>query len=124
MLHPDAVKQIPAWKERKQAQWERIKDRIPGLQLVRYGERNTTYMLTVSTPDFYESVMIGRLPYVKPVPRRGAKSEEFKEILPLIDLADEQIDAIIERWEMQRSALGLTGVGSVWGHDGRERKLR
>lgn len=122
MLHPDAAKQIPEWKARKLAQWERIAGSIPGLQFVRFGEQQTTHMLTCSTEAFYESVLFGRLPTVERRPARGVREARMIVAEPLIDLTDEEIDELLSRWASGRSALELSFVPSVWGRDGRERK--
>lgn len=121
MLTPDAKAQLPLWKVRKAAQWERIAGTMPGLQLVKYGEMGSTYMLGYSAGDFYESVLIGRLPQQRVRPARGPRPAETVIIETLIDLNDIQIDAVLARWQQMRSALDLDFIEAVWGSDGRRR---
>lgn len=123
MLTPDALAQLPQWKARKAAQWERIATVLPGLQLVRYGEQQSAHMLVYSTDDLYEGVIYGRLPKQRVKPPRGPRPAETVIVEKLIDLTDEQIDAVLARWQAKRSALDLEFIEAVWDRDGR-RKTR
>ncbi len=121
MLSPAIVAQIPEWKGRKKAQWERIAGTLPGLQLAIYGERATSFMITCSTPEFYESVVIGKLPETK---LRPSKLRGNRPPIPYdtekVDLSDDRIDAVLEQWSRGKTALELKFIDRVWGRDGRE----
>lgn len=121
MLTPDARAQLPLWKSRKAAQWERIAGTLPGLQLVKYGEAGSSYMLTYSRDEFYESILIGRLPQQVRRPARGPRPAETVITETLIDLTDEQIDAVLARWQRKRSAVDLDFIEAVWDRDGKRR---
>jgi hypothetical protein len=111
MFDPKTRAFLPEWKRMKDAQWERIQAMgIPHLQLVKSGERQHQRMLVCSVDDsqeqpgsgFYEGVLIG----------------QFKQA---IDLSDEEIAQVVERWAAGRSAIDLPFVPCVWGRDGRPR---
>lgn len=119
MLTHDARAQIPLWKARKAAQWERIAGNLPGLQLVRYGEMGSSCMLTYSVEGFYESILIGRLPQQIKRPARGPRPAETVITETLIDLTDDQIDVVLACWQQKRSAAGLPFIEAVWGRDGK-----
>ena len=128
---PDQAQQIRDSRRAKAAQFERIKDAMPGLQLVRRRKTGTTTLVyhrpaTETEAEFYESVLIGRLPRVmhKVVggPARQAVRVELAEHeKPLnrraVDLTDQHIDRIIARWKAGKSALDLPYVLAVWGRD-------
>lgn len=118
-LTPDALAQLPSWKARKQAQWERVAGTLPGLQLVKYGDHQSTVMLVYSADDFYEGVIFGRLPKQWTKPKRGPRPAETVIVEKLIDLSDDQIDSILLRWMRGQSALDLDFVEAVWGRDGK-----
>lgn len=121
MLTPDAKAQLPLWKARKATQWERIAGMLPGLQLVKYGEAGSSYMLTYSVENFYESILIGRLPQQVRRPARGPRPAETVITETLIDLTDDEIDAVLARWQTKRSVVDLPFVETVWGRDGQRR---
>lgn len=130
MLDSETAGLIPAWNDKKLAQWERIREALPGLQLARAQEGRAQFMLTCSAHDgsFYESIVFGQLPQVVKVPVklkpnafRLAKDIEKPRNKRSIDLSDAQLDAVISSWIAGQSALELEFVGSVWGSDGKER---
>lgn len=121
LVEKDAAK-VEAFREHKRAQWDRIAGSMPGLQFVASGERGTQFMIVCSTPDFYEGVVIGQLAhlvmetYGSPAqPRRRAIPNAKK---PLdrrgIDLTDEQVDAVLDRWRLGRSAIDLPFVAAIY----------
>lgn len=103
---------------------------LPGLQSAITGR---VYALTISTDAFYETVHIGQVPRDeiervkssengKRVYRTAVVPEERrKRINRSIDLTDEQVTQILDRWSEGRSAVDLPFVLSVWGRDGVER---
>ena len=135
MFSPETVSEIPAFVERKLAQWDRIKPTVEDgklsghpLELVRTGESKTQFMLTYNSEGFYESVIVGQLPQVHKVPVskykpglfRDAKPEELPRFKQRIDLSDAEIDSVIALWAKGQSALPLAFVPSVWCRDGNE----
>jgi hypothetical protein len=122
---PTQEEMLPQWTARKLAQYARALTRIPSLQLVRYGPDQSTFMLVCSTDDFYEGVIIGQPPRPqyewrggerRPVPAHRKQSDRRA-----IDLSDDDIDAILTRWQSGRSALGLPCVSTVWDRSGQMR---
>lgn len=109
----------------KVSQWEKISTAQPGLQIVRNGRGKSTFMLVKSTDTFYEGVLIGQLPTEKraadQVGRRThyrAAREDEKDIKHrAIDLDDDQINQVLERWGRGKSASGLSFVPRVFGRD-------
>jgi hypothetical protein len=135
-LSPDHARQLPLWKARKDAQWDRIAGTMPGLQLVTTREGGNQYMLVChrpadeerGVPEFYEGVVIGQLPLVViertrlPGGRTGRKAmaEHKKPIHKRgIDLSDEEIDQVLACWRVGRSALSLPFIAQVQGRDGK-----
>jgi hypothetical protein len=136
MLSPETRAEIPAWNERKMAQWEAVQKATPGvagLQLARHGEQRSTFMLTISTDDFYESVIFGQLPHVVKIPKsktrrpekpedwRDAKEDEKPREKRRIDFSNSQLGSVLALWGQGKSALELGFIASVWGVDGLER---
>ena len=129
MFSPETAALIPAHKAKKTAQWERAKDRIPGLQLAQSGEAGTEFVITCSTHDgaFYESIVFGALPQIvlrASGPRRNPTYRDVPDAeKPLdkraVDLSDAQIDQVLALWEKKQSAFSLDFVTSVWGPDGK-----
>lgn len=123
-FNPEVRAEMPAFRERKAAQWERIAKALPGLQLALTGGHEV--MLTYSPHDdsFYESVIIGQLQKVlleqygsrlNPMWRDMADDKKpFSH--KRIDLTDDQIDQVIEQWRAGKSALELPFVEAVYVH--------
>ena len=145
MLADETKAEIPAWNERKLAQWQEfapkvsksddgatIVEGIEGLQLARFGEGKSIFMLTCSTPHFYESIVFGQLAQIHRVPKnpkraatkasdwRDASEDEKPRHKKRIDLSDGEIDQVLGLWTKEQSALGLDFVASVWRKDGKE----
>lgn len=162
MLTPEAAAEIPDWNARKLAQWENVRPEVEsfapeeivsedgevqvveapppivhgirGLQLARHGEGKSTFMLTMSRGNFYESILFGQLPQIHRVPKnpsasarrdrpehwREATEDEKPRDKKRIDLTDEQIDAVLAVWVKGITALTLAFVESVWRADGKE----
>ncbi|HEY1244367.1 MAG TPA: hypothetical protein VGF29_05995 [Hyphomicrobiaceae bacterium] len=142
-LSPDDAERLPEWKDRKDAQWARISAAMAGLQLVTTREGGNQYMLVChreadearGVPEFYEGVLIGQLPLtvMERIRVRTGVARDNRVVMgrrpmpdhkkPLhkrgVDLSDEEIDQVLERWRVRRSALGLPFVTAVWGRDGR-----
>lgn len=122
-LTQEAIADSLEFQERKIAQWQKFA--APGLQLVRAANK-TQWMLIYSVPEFYEGVVIGQLERreteVKMVARKktavdlpnNKKSIEKRGI----DLSDDQVAKIVERWKAGKSAKSLKFVSCVWGRDG------
>ena len=129
MFSPETSAKIPEHRARKLAQWERIKDKVPGLQLAQAGEAGTEFTLTCSAHDgsFYESIVYGALPQIvlrASGPRRNPTYRDVPDAeKPLdkrpVDLSDAQIDQVLALWEKKQSAFSLDFVASVWGPDGK-----
>lgn len=129
MFAPDTQAKIPEHVVRKLAQWEKIKDKIPCLQMARSGEAGTEFTLICSAHDgsFYESIMFGALPQIvleavgpTRAPRYRPVPENKKPIdKRAVDLSDDEIDQVLALWEKKQSAFSLDFVGSVWGPDGK-----
>lgn len=128
MFSDDVLAIIPEWKAKKQAQWEVVKDALPGLQIAVSGNRGTQFMLTVSTHDgsFYESVVFGQLPQIV-LEEYGSKfnrrlrdmAEDKKPIdAKAIDLSDHELALVIDRWRKRMSARDLPFVRYVVGPNG------
>ena len=95
-------------------------------------EAKSSFMLTYSTADFYESVVIGQLPQVHNVPKnpkrpaikasdwRPASEAEKPRTKRRIDLSDREIETVLGVWKKRVSALTLPFVESVWRQDGKE----
>jgi hypothetical protein len=121
MLDADTRAKIPAWVARKDAQWQRVSEFLPGLQLIR-ARGKTQYTLICSLPGFYESIVFGQLPEVHHVatgsklnPRRRPATEAEKPFeKKAIDLTDDQIDEVLARWHDGKTALTLPFVDRVW----------
>lgn len=131
MFSPEILTLIPQWKVKKQAQWDRIKDSLHGLQLATSGEQGTQFTLVCSPHDesFYEGVVFGQLPQIALKPYGSRLNPRFKDMKdeekPLekraIDLTNEQIDAILAKWASKESAISLPFVLAVIGPDGKMR---
>ena len=126
MFAPETFAQVPAFKARKLAQWQRLSGVMPGLQLVQSGEMGTQFMLTISTDDIYESLIFGQLPHVM-METTGAGRNIKRRPMPearkpldrrAIDLTDGELDQIIAAWREKQSALDLPFVLSVWDRAG------
>lgn len=52
---------VAAWNERKLAQWDRVRETLPGLQLSRTGSDKSTFILRCSVEAFEDAIIIGRL---------------------------------------------------------------
>ena len=130
MHTPETVALIPDWNARKLAQFQRATAEFPNLQLVRHGQGQSHFMLVHSTEDFYEGVVIGQLPQVQlqlvgPPGRQEKKHVPEKKKDPSrrsIDLSDEQIDQVLERWAGGDTALDLPFVECVWDRQGQEQR--
>lgn len=131
MFSPDVEAIIPAWIAKKQAQWDAVKDTLPGLQLAVSGLKGTQFMLTCSAHDgsFYDSVVFGQLPSIV-IEEHGSKfNRRYREVpedrkpidAKAIDLSDQQIADVIARWSAKASASGLPFVPYVVGADGKRR---
>lgn len=129
MAYSDETRaQMREWNARKLAQWERIKEKIPGLQLVRSSEQMSQWMVVISADDFYESVVFGQLPQLvmeRTGPSRTPKlvdapDKKKPHTHRSIDLDDHQLDLLLERWAQRRTALYLPFVPVVWRADGKE----
>jgi hypothetical protein len=131
MFAPEVEAIIPDWTAKKQAQWDAVKDALPGLQLVVSGLAGTQYMLTCSALDgsFYESIVFGQLPqivleeYGSKFNRRYRDMPEDKKSIDAraIDLSDEQIATVLAHWAERKSAVGLPFIAYVVGADGKRR---
>ena len=129
MFSPETSAKIPAHKAKKLAQWERVKDRVHGLQLAQSGEAGTEFTITCSTHDgaFYESLVFGALPQIVLRPSGPRRNPIFRDApedqKPLdkrpVDLTDAQIDQILSLWDKRQSAFALDFVLRVWGPDGK-----
>jgi len=129
MFSPETIALIPDFKARKLAQWERVKDKVHGLQLAQSGEAGTEFMLTCSTHDgtFYESIVFGALPQIVLEPYGSPRNPRYRDVpeakKPLdkrgVDLSDAQLDTILALWEKGQSAFALDFVASVWGPGGK-----
>lgn len=134
MFAPDIRAAIPHYTNKWLAQYERIKEELPGLQLVRSGEAKTQFMLIYSPHDesFYEGVVFGQLPQVHRVPKskhkppqgeqdwRLARPEELPPWKRMIDFKNEELDTILALWVNNKTALVLPFVTSVIRRDGKE----
>lgn len=131
MLEPDSKAQVPQWRQRKKAQWHRIRNKVPGLQMVEYGEDRSTFMLTYSVEGTYESIIFGRLPVIY-LERTGVRGQDIRNAMEAkkpedkqsIDLNDQQLDMVVKKWSTGRSALELPYAKSVWKREGRARRER
>lgn len=118
MLSEATLAEVPEFIAKKQAQWQRIAGGLPGLQLIVFGERRSSFAIAISTEDVEEQVIIGQLPHVILRPANGRRGAALVDIpnddKPIdrrrIDLSDNQIDAIIGRWSYGQSASGLSFV--------------
>lgn len=129
MFSVETTALIPAFKARKLAQWERVKDTLAGLQLAQAGEGGCEFMLTCSPHDgqFYESVVFGALPqivlepYGSPARPKYRDAPEAKKPIDKrgVDLSDDQIDTILALWGKGQSSFALDFVASVWGPGGK-----
>jgi hypothetical protein len=126
MLAPEVRAEIPAFTAKKAAQWERVKDALPGLQLAITGEGGNQAMLTYSPHDesFYESIIFGQLPHLwleeygsslNPM-YRDADDTKKPFSHQRADMTDAQIDAVIALWRTKQSALSLDFVPYVYVH--------
>ena len=130
MFSPETQAKIPEHRTRKLAQWERVKDKVSGLQLAQAGEAGTEFTLTCSAHDgsFYESVVFGALPQIVLRATGPRKFPTYKDVAeaekPLakraVDLSDDQIGQVLALWEKKQSAFSLDFVSSVWGPDGKQ----
>ena len=118
-LTPDALNMLPRWREKKQTQWERAAAILSPIHLVKYGTHQSTYMLVRSTSELYEGIIFGRLPKQRIKPQRGNRPPSVELVEALIDLTDEQIDAVLELWKRNRSALELEFIEAVYDRTGR-----
>lgn len=130
MLAPETAAIVDLWIARKNAQWKEVEGTMPGLQLIRSGPLQSSFMLVCSTDDFYDGVMIGQLPQTQTeVVRRAPKLQirdvpERRKLIDRrsIDLSDSQISQIVAGWRNGCSALELPFVIAVWGRDGQVRQ--
>lgn len=129
MLETNDPETIQSFVDRKLAQWAAVSASMPGLQLIRSGERGTQVMLVLSQDDRYEGVVIGQLPHVvverttagKNVGRRFAPNEKKPFDKRLIDLTDSDIAAVLGAWRAGRSALTVSCVTHVYDGKGQMR---
>lgn len=102
---------------------------IRGVQFVHTGR---SYALICSTDDFYEAVCIGQEPrpetetYRDPANRRQILQRELPDSRKqlknkAIDLTDEQIVDVLDKWASRQTAFDLPFVIAVWGIDGMAR---
>lgn len=125
---PEGLAAFAAEKQQQLA-WA-LASGLPGLQSAATGR---AFALTISTDDIYETVHIGQVPReeVERVKARGPDGKRIFTVAPApeerkqlknraIDLTDEQVVAILDRWSENKSALGLPFVRSVWDRSGRE----
>ena len=127
MFSPEVQASIPTFKAKKQAQWERVKDQIHGLQHAVTGE--TEFSLTCSTHDgaFYESIIYGQLPQVHLEAYGNPNRPKYRDVPEAkkpfekraIDLSDAQIDLVLALWDKQQSAFALDFIAAVWGPGGK-----
>jgi hypothetical protein len=130
MHSPETISLIPTWNDRKLAQFERAAGLMGNLQLIRHGQGQSSFMLVHSSDDFYEGIVIGQLPQEQfhltgPATKRERVQVAEKKKHPKrrsIDLSDEQIDLVLERWAEGDTALDLPFVDRVWCKDGKEHR--
>lgn len=91
-----------AWEFKKQAQWERVADQLPGLQMIHTKD---TFVLAVAGEDFRDSVVYGQ-------PARVAIDgpNDRKLNLPTVDLTDEQLDIVIDRWRRRQKVTPVDPI--------------
>lgn len=123
MLEPEVIEIIPEWVERYKAEWARIKGTQDGLQLVRSGEEGTMFSIGVSRPDFYEQIVIARLPELMrtmttPGTTRRLRDKEKPWEKRRVELTSDQVDTVLMTWSKNKSALTLPFVAAVWQRDG------
>lgn len=124
----DAVN-LDEWITVKRAQWDRISGHHPGLQLIRYGHKGSTFMVVKSTPQFYEGVVFGKLRdtmnvEIRKGPRRYTRpaTEQEKPVeRRAVDLVDSEIQGILDGWAKGKSALSLPFVPYIYDRDGKLR---
>ncbi len=131
MLTEEDFARVPEWNKHQCDQWLRLSESVAkslqGLQLSRFGPRQSTFQATISNDDFYETVIIARMPQIvfstgqarklKRVPLPEHKKPPSKQV---IDLTDDQIRQVFEAWRSRKTALDLPFVHSVWRRDGQE----
>lgn len=117
------------WQQRKMAQWLRVRETMPGLQLIRSGDAKSIFTLACG----HESVVYGRPFRSMKVPRQRQRPplrrEDWREAAehekPLakraVDFSDADLDAVLALWSLGQSALSLAFVDRVWGADGQPR---
>ncbi len=120
---------IAGFIARKQAQFDAIAGAMPGLQLIRSGERGSQIMLVISTESMYEGVVIGQLPHVvveratagKSIGRRFAPDHKKPLDRRAIDLNDAEVAAIIAAWSVGKSAITVPTVTHIYDRAGKLR---
>lgn len=117
------------WIAIKTAQFDRIALTHPGLQLIRYGHKGSTFMVVKSTPQFYEGVDFGKIPdtmivEIRKGPRRytrPAREDEKPVERRAVDLADGELQGVLDAWEKGKSALTLPFVPYIYDWNGKLR---
>lgn len=110
--------EIDAFCRRKLAQWESVKSRIDGLQMVQSGEQRTQFVLTGPNG---ERVIFGQMPHVvvktAGIGRNAQRIRVANDQKPVekraIDLADGDLAAVIAVWSTGGSAASLSFVVTV-----------
>lgn len=125
----DAIINLAEWITVKRAQWDRVAGHHPGLQLICYGHKGTVFMIVKSMPWFYEGVVFGQLPdTMKAEMRKGprrytrpAREEEKPVDRRAVDLADAELQGVVDAWAKGKSALTLPFVPYIYDRDGKLR---
>lgn len=85
------------WHADRLAQWDRVKDAIPGLQLTRTGRDKGTYIIRCSVGDFEQAALLGR-PQMPLQARAGVPTR------PEIVMGDGMLADVIACWREGRKA--------------------
>ncbi len=127
MLTDEAITDLAAFKARKKAQGESAMAALPGVSMVMSGERGSQFVISIASDDIAEAVCIGQLPHIhfelvgsakNPV-RRAAPNERKPAEKRAIDLTDDQINAVLDRWRAGQSAASLEFLPFVFDGTGR-----
>jgi hypothetical protein len=82
---------IAAWHDRKMAQWDRVRETCPGLQLSRTGRDKGTYIIRCSVEGFEDAIVFGRM-----LPASAA-----------VDMTNDALNAVIQLWRTRRTAVDV-----------------
>ena len=101
---------LEAFTARKLAQWQRVAGALPGIQMVRSGERGTQFV--IAGPNG-ERVIYGQLPHKV---FKAVGTGPHRQLVPVpndrkpverraIDLDDDAIDTLIGLWAAGKTAV-------------------